>query len=157
MLVNVFGQKRLLRKGYAGSMHFGLFWGFVLLFIGTALATLDWDVAHLLFNTQFLRGAFYLGYELVLDIAGVVFIVALGMALYRRYVTRPGHLTYRRDFPITLWSLMAISVSGFLIEGLRIAFSHPAWGAWSPVGYVLSAVFVLMPEGVQRGLHLGFG
>jgi Fe-S oxidoreductase/nitrate reductase gamma subunit len=154
LLLNVFGQKRLLRQTYAGSMHFGLFWGFVLLFIGTALATLDWDFAHLLFNTQFLRGAFYLGYELVLDIAGVVFIVALLLALYRRTVTRPAQLTYRRDFPITLWSLLFISVTGFLIEGLRIAFSHPSWGAWSPVGYALAGLFAVMPAGFQTGLHL---
>ena len=155
VLTNVFGQKRLLRKGYGGTMHFGLFWGFVLLFIGTALATLDWDIAHLLFNTQFLRGAFYLGYEFVLDIAGVAFIVALLMAIYRRRVTRPSYLTYRRDFPVTLWSLLAISVTGFLIEGLRIAFSHPTWGAWSPVGYALAGLFAFMPESAQRGLHFG--
>src|SRR5712692_6476190 len=154
-LLYVFGQKRLLRKQPAGTMHFGLFWGFVLLFIGTALATLDWDIAHLIFNAQFLRGAFYLGYELVLDIAGVVFIAALLYALYRRNVQRPSQLTYLRDFPVTLWSLLTIAVSGFLIEGLRIAFSHPAWGAWSPVGYALSGLFAFMPESAQRGLHFG--
>lgn len=153
ILVYVFGQKRLVRKAYAGTMHVGLFWGFVLLFIGTALATIDWDFTRP-FNIRILQGAFYLGYELVLDLAGVVFIVALCMALYRRYVQRPTHLTYRKDFPITLWSLLFISVTGFFIEALRIAFSHPAWGMWSPVGYAMSGLFAFMPESVQRGLHL---
>jgi Fe-S oxidoreductase/nitrate reductase gamma subunit len=167
VLVNVFGQKRLLRKGYGGTMHFGLFWGFVLLFIGTVLATLDWDFGHLLFNSQFLRGAFYLGYELVLDIAGLAFIATLLMALYRRAVPRPSQLTYRKDFPVTLWSLLIIAVTGFLIEGLRIAGLRPIvdgvrqavfvppWGAWSPVGYVLSGIFVGMPVELRENLHLG--
>ena len=152
VLVYVFGQRRLVRNAYAGSMHVGLFWGFVLLFIGTALATIDWDFARP-FNIRILQGAFYLGYELVLDVAGVGFIVALCMGLYRRYHQRPSHLTYRKDFPVTLWSLLFISVTGFLVEALRIAFSHPAWGAWSPVGYLMSGLFAFMPESAQRGLH----
>ncbi len=159
VLANVFGQKRLLRKAYAGSMHFGLFWGFTLLFIGTALATIDWDITRLLFNFRLLQGAFYLGYELVLDIAGLVFIVVLLMAIYRRYAKRPAHLTYIRDFPFTLYSLLFISVTGFLIEGLRIAFTFAdrgslPWAPWSPVGYALSGLFALMPVAAMKGLHL---
>src|ERR687887_367731 len=64
VLVYVFGQRRLVRKAYAGTMHVGLFWGFVLLFIGTALATIDWDFTRP-FNMRILQAAFYLGYELV--------------------------------------------------------------------------------------------
>src|SRR5919201_6395747 len=52
VLIYVFGQKRLVRKAYAGTMHVGLFWGFVLLFIGTALATIDWDITRLIFNVR---------------------------------------------------------------------------------------------------------
>ncbi len=167
VLANVFGQQRLLRKPYGGTMHFGLFWGFVLLFIGTALATIDWDITKKIFDVQFLVGAFYLGYEFVLDIAGIAFIAALGMALYRRYVQRPPQLTYLRDFPITLWALLAISVTGYFIEGLRIAgvrpFIHegaraaaafvPPWGMWSPVGYALAQVLAVLPVDARENLH----
>ncbi|MBI1802243.1 MAG: (Fe-S)-binding protein, partial [Chloroflexi bacterium] len=155
LLLYVFGQKRLVRQRYSGTMHVGLFWGFALLFVGTALATIDWDFTRPFINFRILQGAFYLGYELVLDIAGLVFIAALLMALYRRRAQRPSQLTYRKDFPVTLLSLLTISLTGFLIEGLRIAFSHPAWGAWSPVGNALAGLFALMPVETMKGLHFG--
>ncbi len=152
VLVYVFGQRRLVRKAYGGSMHVGLFWGFFLLFMGTVLATVDWDFTRP-FNIRILQGNFYLFYKFVLDIAGAVFIVALCLALYRRYALRPTHLTYRKDFPVTLWSLLFIAVTGFFIEALRLAFTHPWWAVWSPIGYPLSGLFATMPESVQRGLH----
>ncbi|MEJ2560844.1 MAG: hypothetical protein P8186_32410 [Anaerolineae bacterium] len=38
-------QLKILDQRYPGLMHMGIFWGFVLLFTGTALATLDVDVS----------------------------------------------------------------------------------------------------------------
>jgi Fe-S oxidoreductase len=165
LLLYVFGQKRLVRQQPAGSMHVGLFWGFVLLFIGTALATIDWDVTRP-FNMRILQGSFYLVYELVLDIAGVVFIAALVYAVYRRAIKRPSQLTYRTDFAVALWSMLLISISGFLIEGLRlagvrllhegvrdVAVFAPSWGVWSPVGYVLASMFTAIPVELRETLH----
>src|SRR4030066_398164 len=70
-LVNVFTQAILqlktARDPYPGIMHLSIFWGIIALFIGTALATIDWDVTHLFFDFQFLKGNVYVVYELVLD------------------------------------------------------------------------------------------
>jgi len=119
------------------------------------MAANEWWVATESEDSFYMHGGmgFAASFALVLDIAGVAFIIALGMALYRRYAMRPTQLTYRKDFPVTLWSLLFISVTGFFIEALRIAFSHPTWGAWSPVGYVMSGMLAFMPESLQRGLH----
>ena len=38
------GQIKILSQRYPGLMHLGIFWGFVLLFVGTVLATLDADI-----------------------------------------------------------------------------------------------------------------
>ena len=35
VLINVFGQKRLLKEPLAGIMHFFIFWGFIFITIGT--------------------------------------------------------------------------------------------------------------------------
>ena len=45
-----------VRQTSAGRMHAVLVVGFFLLFLGTATATLDWDVGHYVFGKQFLRG-----------------------------------------------------------------------------------------------------
>src|SRR5262245_7307193 len=56
-------QLRTARETYAGLMHLSLFFAFIFLFIGTALATVDYDVFHLFLNTRLLQGNFYLVYE----------------------------------------------------------------------------------------------
>ena len=53
-----------VRQTSAGRMHAVLVVGFFLLFLGTATATLDWDVGHYVFGKQFLRGNVYLAYKL---------------------------------------------------------------------------------------------
>ena len=53
-------------------MHQAIFWGMVVLVVGTALATVDQDFTNLLFDFQILRGSFYRLFELALDVFGVV-------------------------------------------------------------------------------------
>ena len=52
-------QLRTLQDAYPGIMHLTIFWGTIALLIGTALATIDWDVTHLFFDFQFLVGVAY--------------------------------------------------------------------------------------------------
>lgn len=120
-------QSRLASDPFSIVMHQAIFWGMVVLFVGTALATIDQDVANLLFDTQVLQGAFYRWFELAMDLFGVVLLVGLAMAAYRRYVVRPPRLVPTRrgislmdSFPL-LGTLTLIAVTGFLIEGLRLA------------------------------------
>jgi len=153
-------QVKILNQRYPGVMHFGIFWGFVLLLIGTALATLDADIWEPL-GGKLLVGPFYLIYELVLDLAGLFFIVALAMALYRRYWQRPDRLGSTRlfgGFGFTLTILLVINLTGFLVEGLRIAVVEPEWQRWSLVGWAMGR-FVLglgMDEATLRSVHFSF-
>jgi len=120
-------QSRLAPDGFSLIMHQAIFWGMVFLFIGTALATIDQDVTNLFLDWQLLSGRFYLLFEFVLDVFGIVLIVGVAMAAYRRYVLRPERLQAKRK-QISLWDafpfltfLVLIAVTGFLVEGLRIA------------------------------------
>jgi len=155
VLLYALGQLRLVAQRYAGIMHLGFLWGFLMLFLGTALATIDYDVVLPLFDFKLLKGNFYLLYELTLDLFGLAFIIALAMALYRRLRTRPPQLSYFRDFSFALTLLLIINVTGFLLEGLRIALARPAWSAWSPVGYAVSQLFVGWRLDTVRAFHLG--
>ena len=44
------GQVRTLSQAYPGVMHAIMFWGFLALFMGTVLGTIDWDIAVPLFR-----------------------------------------------------------------------------------------------------------
>ena len=150
------GQVRTLSQAYPGVMHAIMFWGFLALFMGTVLATIDWDIALPLFGYKLLKGDFYLFYETVLDLFGLFFVVGLGMALWRRFVTRPARIEPSARFAWALALLLVINVTGFVMEACRLAVVEPWWAPWSPVGYALGRVFVALGlgPGALRGLHL---
>ena len=89
VLTQALGQARILSQAYPGVMHAIVFWGFLALFMGTVLATIDYDITLPLLDVKLLKGTFYLVYELVLDMFGLFFVVGLGMALLAPLRARP--------------------------------------------------------------------
>jgi Fe-S oxidoreductase len=145
------------RAPWVGLAHFGIFWGFVALFIGTVVIMVDYDVLRLVNPAwRFWHGRFYLWYSVTLDVLGVVFLVGLAVMMARRWLTRPAELDYARpdrpagaydragyawDDAVFLGLLGAVGVTGYLVEGLRIAADRPPWEPWSVVGWQLANCF----------------
>ena len=160
VLTHGIGQVRIAQDLYAGVMHLTIFWGMAALFLGTVLATVDWDVTRLLMGRQFLTDGLYVFYELVLDIFGLLLMLGLGMAAYRRYIIRPARLQnslgggLSLDDAYVLGMLALIAITGYLVEGLRIAVVQPSWAAWSPVGKLLASIFIALGDPTNRNLHL---
>lgn len=150
-------QTRILSQSYPGVMHAAMFWGFLALFTGTALATIDWEIARLLFDARLLKGPFYLAFEVTLDLFGLFLLVGLGMACWRRFVRRPARLEPAGRFAYALAMLFAIALTGFLIEACRLAATQPWWGPWSPAGWAIGQGLTAAgaTEGVLRGAHFG--
>ncbi len=127
----------------AGAMHFFIMWGFVVLFIGTVIVTIEYELFQKILGMKhgFWVGSFFLGYEVILDLLGALFIVGLVWALVRRYGMKPPQLTWKPlDLVLPLW-LLLIGVTGFLVEGLRLAATASELTydpRWSPVGFVIS-------------------
>lgn len=159
VIVQGFGQVRTLKDVFPGVMHFTIFWGMIALLAGTILATVDWDVTHLLFNFQFLTGWVYVLYELILDILGLFLIIGIGMAIYRRYIVHPDRLAnmpgkgFKWDDAYVLIMLLLIGITGYLVEGLRIAVIQPDWAPWSPVGNAIASGFISLGDPTNQGLH----
>ena len=150
------GQARVLSQAYPGVMHATMFWGFLALFMGTVLATVDYDITLPLFGFKLLKGSFYLYYETVLDLFGLFFVVGLGMAVYRRFVVRPHRIDPTAQFANALLLLFLINLSGFVLEACRLAVVQPGWARWSPVGWALGRTMIGagMGEGALRATHL---
>jgi Fe-S oxidoreductase/nitrate reductase gamma subunit len=127
------------RESYAGVMHFFIFGGAIIFLLATAMDALSHYVV------DFLHGTFYLWYSLVTDAFGILVFVGLGMALWRRYVWKPPRVDNQRADLVTLGLVFIVILSGFVVEGFRIAAAelpvHPEWSPWSPLGYAFALWF----------------
>lgn len=148
---NAILQKRVAETP-AGRVHAMLVVGFFFLFLGTATATLDWDIGHYVFGEQFLKGSVYLAYKLILDIAGAAVLLALALGALRRMKSRT--LEKSRRFACVYISLALIILSGYVVEGLRLAVQQPAWSAFSPVGHALALLFAGLPTETLSATHI---
>jgi Fe-S oxidoreductase/nitrate reductase gamma subunit len=142
MLVYGLGQQKTLRE-FPGLLHFFMYAGFLVLFIGTLMVAVHEDL-----GIAFLQGPFYLFYSLTLDVFGLLCIIGVGGLTYRRYVIRPTGLDNRREDLIVLLWFLAVLISGFVVEGARIGGTelqqHPGWAVWSPVGATIAWGFWIL-------------
>ena len=143
------------RDPFAGLAHLMIFYGFVVLFIGTAILAFQDDIAGPA-GFDFFKGAFYKGYSLFLDVFGAALAAGIAFMAVRRGVLRPARLSYRRpdraegeysrrSYVLGDWTFLGIifflAVSGFLLEAFRIAANPEPFEVWSPVGFALGNGF----------------
>ncbi len=145
------------RNASVGLAHAGIFWGFGVLFIGTLIIMIDYDMVRLVNPAwRFWKGTFYLWYSLGLDVLGLAFVVGLAAMMLRRWLARPAALCYARpdrppaayhrsgyviDDRLFLWLLFWIGVTGYVVEGLRIAADRPPFESWSVAGWQIANLF----------------
>ncbi len=161
MLGSVLSHRTIARRDpAAGGAHRLIFYGFALLFAGTATITLEYDILQPLFGIRFWHGGFYLLFSLVLDLAGAALIAGLSFMMYRRGwmrlpkldYARPDRLPgdpdfdrprYRREDWAFLWILLIIGMTGYVLEAARLVWLQgrpEVWDArwWSPIGALLA-------------------
>ncbi len=127
------------KEFYPGLIHFLIFAGTITLLIGTALDAIN----H--YFIDFLHGGVYLGFSVVTDIGGIMAIIGVVLAMVRRYGQKPDRLDNKFDDLMALLLILVVIVTGFIVEGFRIAATelktNPDWAPWSPGGYVLALAF----------------
>lgn len=157
MLRNIFTQKKVLRVRDGGLFHALFFWSFLVLFAGTIAVMLQTDIITPLLKRNLLSGVVYKVFSLLLDCAGLLAILMLGGLFIRRFVIKPAGLkTTAENYRIHLL-LFAILITGFLIEGVRMAATelhdNPELAIYSPVGLLLANLFTGLSSDLQRTLH----
>jgi Fe-S oxidoreductase len=96
VLTIAFGQKKLLREFVAGWMHFFIFWGFVILLT----AILDAILEGLFGVNLSIIGGFYRYIAFFQDLMGLLVILSIIIALYRRYIQKPKRLQVEKTSKI---------------------------------------------------------
>src|ERR687895_187512 len=144
------------RDPYVGWAHRGIFYGFLVLFIGTVILAINTDFTEPVFGWRFFEGDFYLGYSIVLDVLGLALLAGLVLMMVRRGIGRPRKLDYarpdregetpeRRMYRVGDWTfvsiLLVLALSGYVLEGARIAMDQPGYDEFSPAGWVAAQGF----------------
>ncbi len=180
MIATVLNHRSVERRDpAAGRAHGLIFYGFLLLFLGTATITLEYDILEPLFGIRFWYGEFYLVFSLVLDLAGVALIGGLAYMMYRRGWLKPPKLDYarpdrapgdpdfdrphyRREDWAFLWVLLIIGFTGYLLEAARLVWLQErpdVWDTrwWSPVGAIIAEGLRALSLSAQAAGALRFG
>jgi Fe-S oxidoreductase/nitrate reductase gamma subunit len=157
LLDSVLLQTKVVRVPGAGTAHGLFFWSFFILVIGTTLIVAQADFTDLFFGVKFLKGTFYQLFSIILDLAGLIAILMLAGLLVRRYLVRPEGLLTKGDDALMHGLLLAILITGFLIEGARMAVTElgTPLAIWSPVGLAVAHQLAGLGEGGLRTLHTG--
>ena len=130
-------QVRVLREKKGGIIHLAMYAGMIVLLLATALTAADADL-----GTSFVQGGLYLYFfSLAVDVAGLLFCIGMAAALIRRAMRKNKGLDTSVSDIVILIALLAIGISGFCVEGLRIVGTDDPWRFWSPVGNAFAAPF----------------
>ncbi len=153
-LVYAVAQVRMFRDTRAGVMHAAIFWGFVVLTIGTANrvtwglveAILAWPLDGWIWRVVVAAG----------QLLALAVLVAIVYATFRRLVTRPQRITLSRDALLILVLIAGIVATELVAEAFRLArYGDPYQAATLvsyPLGRVIAAPFSPSAQQVVFGI-----
>ena len=155
LFVDGLGQRRVRGHGMASNAHMLLFYGFMMLFLGTTLLEINHLAEMVSKSLSFHHGTYYIIYEFTLDIFGLLFLVGTTWFFARR-LNKPSSLGHRGTDWLVLVIFIAIGVTGYFVEALRMTWQKPEGiGAnCSPVGLLLASMFSSWTEAQARTAHL---
>ena len=135
--------KTVNRKDLSGLGHAMMYWAFGLFVIGYVVFT----GLGAGFGLSFIGNTFERVYLSIMDIAALLFIVAVIMAVIKRYVTKPERLERHESakekiIQASLFSVMIIlMVLFYLMEGFRYAaYNNP--GSWPLIGSAIARLLI---------------
>ena len=160
------------RDALAGWGHRGIFYGFIVLFAGTVVLGFDTDFTQPVLGWSYFHGTFYLVYKEVLNVMGTALIAGVLVMMVRRAVVRPRKLDYARPdrapgdpqfdrhvYRVGDWAfvitLLVIALTGFLLEGVRIAMDDPGYGWTQFGGWIVAQALSGVSRPVLAGLRHG--
>jgi nitrate reductase gamma subunit len=130
----ILAKKSFQLATYRGLMLLLLIWGFSTLFLGTALLAIHHNAV------PFLQGDFYYFYSFAMDIAGLLLMAGLIIAIARRhFIAEVRRVTSWEDL-FLLYLLLLIVVSGFLLEGMRLTALRPVYLDFADGGAIFANI-----------------
>ena len=123
-----FVQTKMFKDPGAAVMHAGIFWGFVLLTIGTANIVTGGVIQQVL-SIPF-DGLLWAAISAMQNIVAVIVLVAIAWAYVRRLVTKPRRLTFNRDALIILGMIGGVVATELFAQVFEVAAHGDIPGAF---------------------------
>src|SRR5690242_13037214 len=146
-------QRKMFKDPRAGLMHAGIFWGFVLLTIGTANIVTGGVIQGLL-SIPF-GGLIWAAIAAMQNVVAVIVLLSILWAYERRLISRPPRLTYNRDALTILAMIGGVVATELLAQVVEFArygdqpgafvaaaLAAPLRGAVAPAA--LEAIFAVL-------------
>jgi len=132
-------HQRILQEKYPGFLHLFIFIGFLLPLMVSV-------VTQVMFSFPLILAQIL---SFLLDLVGFLAIIAIVLFLHRRYVSRPTRLDNRPEDLTVLLLILAILITGLLMESLKLTVIGQDVTAWAPLGRIVSSfvqIFDLQTE-----------
>jgi Fe-S oxidoreductase len=140
-------HRRLLRKPFAGVLHALIFCSFFVLF--TAIVEAFGSGLFPGFSLRAYGGDTWIG--LLQDIFALVMLVGLAMAVYQRYVRRPGRFAgSNQTDALVIYFLIGAIVVSMLLQAAFAILGGAAPG-WRPVSGMLAKLAAMSAIGADAG------
>ena len=154
VLIYFFGQKKVAEEGpqhQTSKHHLFIFWGFLIITIGTAELLVAGVVPSFSLGLLMPRLA-YDALRTIIDVFNLIVLLMVSWALFRRVVVRPRLIPMNLDAGVILGAIGGLMVSHFLYHGFEGALALTETGE-SLTGAPISAVLAraLSPIGATAG------
>ncbi|RXT08712.1 (Fe-S)-binding protein [Ammoniphilus sp. CFH 90114] len=144
ILVNVFGQKKLMKDPKSGLMHVIMFYGFIILQFGAIELIIKGFVKGF---TYPIGGAHHF-FSMSQEITTLLVLLAVGYAFYRRYVEKLPRLKRGLKSGLVIIFLTVLMLSIFLSLAFeQIWIGYEGFLGFAPISSVIAGLFSSMsPE-----------
>ena len=147
MITYALAQRRMFKDPRAALMHAGIFWGFVLLTIGTANVVTGGLIQAVL-SIPF-DGVLWTLVSLSQNLVAVAVLASIAWAFERRLISRPARLTYTRD------ALLILAMIGGVVAAELLAQVGEAARFGDVPGAVVADVLAIPLRGLNPDLLEG--
>lgn len=119
----------MFRDPRAGPMHATIFWGFIIITVGTIELLGRGFFGH--FDIPLISGQAW--FLLALDLFQAAVIVAIVYAFYRRLVSKPLRLFFSGEALVILGLILGLMITNFLFGAFRLAYDPALISNWAPI------------------------
>ncbi len=154
LLREVLLQKQVRNSSYPAILHCLVFYSFIVLVVTTLVVMIEYDAGQLFgLHLNIFQGFLYVLLTVASELAGILILVGIAMAAYRRYVIRPATVPNTMEDGFVLLLIAGMVITGYLVEGWRIAVIGDQWKMLSPVGWGASSLFRGVDENTGKSIH----
>ncbi|HET6282841.1 MAG TPA: (Fe-S)-binding protein [Polyangia bacterium] len=159
ILIYFFGQKKVIEKtklpssraqrfvsAMGSKYHFIIFWGFIIITVGT-VETLMQGLVPSLALTTILGDALGEVIYTAIDVSTLLVLLTIGFAFFRRIVLQPRLIPMTRDAAAILGAIAGLMITHFGIHGFAVAETGSAEPGY-PVSSALGEALAAVPPGV---------